>query len=153
MHEPVTFWEEINTWAARAGALSAFFAAVYAIYRTVKIAILKILSISNKINNISEQLTSNGGSSLVDAIARIETRQVRNEQRERAFLNHHYTPMFELDEHLGLRWANASFLTVMMQVDMDGTTQYAKKIVGALFKNLNRLPVRFEIFKLCVRCR
>jgi hypothetical protein len=142
MNEPISFWDDVNTWAARTGALSAFFAALYAIYRTAKATILKIINISNKINAISEQLTSNGGSSLVDAVARIESRQVRNEQRERAFLHHHSTPMFELDEKLALRWANSSFLK-LVQFDSDDAAGYGWHNT-ICEKDRNRVVKEFE---------
>ena len=123
MNETTDFWDIMNSWVARITTISALLGILYAMYRSAKSAIQKILNISNRIQMISDQLTSNGGSSLVDAVARIEARQVRNEQRERAFLHHHSTPMFELDEKLCLKWANSSFLK-LVQFDSDDAIGY-----------------------------
>lgn len=103
-------WQIINSYSERIGAISAILAALYGLYRVVRKNVSRLVNMANRIQEISDQLTGNGGSSLHDAIHRIEERQVRNEQRERAFLQQHDTPMFELNEDLTLRWANTAFL-------------------------------------------
>lgn len=123
MNEQINFWDIVNSWTGRFSAIVALVGVLYTIYRGIKSAIQKILSISTKIQHINDQLTSNGGKSLVDVVQRIEARQIRNEQRERAFLQHHSSPMFELDSLLALKWANASFLR-SVQLDSDEINGY-----------------------------
>jgi PAS domain S-box-containing protein len=106
----LSFWDTMQGWAAKAGAITALAAAAYSLYRAASLAVTNILKISERIQNINDQLSGNGGSSLHDAIHRIEGRQIHDEQRQRAFLHHHPMPMFELTNDLNLKWANSRFL-------------------------------------------
>jgi PAS domain S-box-containing protein len=106
-------WQTINSYSERIGAISAIFAALYGLYRVVRKNVSRLISMADRIQTISDQLSSNGGSSLRDAVFRIEDRQVRNEQRERAFLQQHDSPMFELNDDLSLRWSNSAFLKLV----------------------------------------
>lgn len=103
-------WYQLEVLASRIGAATAIFTAAYGAYRLIKTSVMRVINISNRLQMISEQLTSNGGTSLRDAINRIEERQIRTEQRERAFLQTHPNIMFELDNDLMLAWANKVFL-------------------------------------------
>ena len=116
-------WEGIELWSSRIAAVRALAGALYGVYRAVRATVVKIVNISNRLQTISDQLVSNGGSSLRDAINRIEHRQIQTEQRERAFLHMHPDMMFELDRHLALRWANGAYLDAF-DVDSDCVENY-----------------------------
>jgi PAS domain-containing protein len=142
-------WDHINDWGTRAAAITAIFGAIYGIYRGIKTSITKVLGVANKINYISEQLASNGGTSLRDAINRIESRQVQTEQRERAFLRTHPNIICELDSSLELVWANKTFLDTL---DVDSDT-----VVGYGWHNVicendrERVMEQFELARQAVR--
>lgn len=116
-------WVQLELWSTRIAAITAVSGAIYGLYRFVKSSLVKVFGMANKINMISEQLVSNGGSSLRDCITRIEARQIQVEQRERAFLHTHPSMMYELDEHLSLVWANRIFLD-NLDVDSDVVSGY-----------------------------
>lgn len=116
-------WDMLESWSSRIAALTAIAGAAYAAFRYVKNAVVKVMNVANRVQQISDELVSNGGSSLRDAIHRIESRQVQTEQRERAFLQHHETPMFELDDRLAMRWSNVRFLR-MVCFDSDDAAGY-----------------------------
>ena len=116
-------WDMLESWSSRIAAITAIAGAAYAAFRYIKNAVVKVLNVANRVQQISDQLVSNGGSSLRDAIHRIESRQVQTEQRERAFLQHHDTPMFEVDSKLSMRWANVRFLR-MVNFDSDDAAGY-----------------------------
>lgn len=116
-------WDQLEIWGARIGAVTALAGTLYAIYKTARAGISKIINISNRLQDISNQLSPNGGSSLRDAINRIEHRQIQTEQRERAFLHMHSDAMFELNRHLALTWANKTFLD-MLNIDSQNAYGY-----------------------------
>jgi hypothetical protein len=116
-------WDQLELWSTRIAAITAILGALYGVYRFVKSSVIKIFGMANKINMISEQLVSNGGSSLRDCITRIEARQIHIEQRERAFLHTHPNMMCELDNNLCLVWANKIFLDTI-DVDSDSLAGY-----------------------------
>lgn len=111
-------WDQLELWSGRIGAAAALAGTFYGIYKAARAGISKILTISNRLQAISDQLSPNGGSSLRDAINRIEHRQIQTEQRERAFLHMHSDMMFELNHNLQLVWANHTLLKAL-QVDSD----------------------------------
>jgi PAS domain-containing protein len=116
-------WDQIEIWGSRFGAIMVIFTVLYAVYRQIKKSITKVLNIANRVQYISDQLESNGGTSLRDTINRIESRQIQTEQRERAFLQTHPNMMFELDVNLNLIWANRMFLSTLA-VDSESVMQY-----------------------------
>ena len=103
----------LDSWSSRIAAITAVCGGLYAAYKSLRAAFGRIMNISQRLQTISDQLVSNGGSSLRDAINRIEHRQIQTEQRERAFLHMHPDMMFELDRHLSLRWSNHAFLDTL----------------------------------------
>lgn len=116
-------WSDLESWGSKIAAVTAIVGAVYAAYRVVKNAFVKVLNIANRVQYISEQFETNGGTSLRDALNRIEARQVQTEQRERAFLHTHPNAMCELDSDLRLIWANSTFLDTI-DVDTDAIVGY-----------------------------
>lgn len=72
--------------------------------------------LTNSVNTIKKELTTNGGNSIKDAIidlrgtcSRIENRQKVIEQRTRAALHYNNVALFETDEHGRLTWTNSNF--------------------------------------------
>lgn len=72
--------------------------------------------ITNSVNTIKKELTTNGGNSIKDAIidlrgtcSRIESRQKVIEQRTKAALHYNNVALFETDEHGRLTWTNSNF--------------------------------------------
>jgi PAS domain-containing protein len=142
-------WDQIEIWSSRIAGITAIAGAIYGMYVSVRKTVSKIFNISNRIQYISEQLESNGGTSLRDTINRIEARQVQTEQRERAFLQTHPNMMFELDLSLGLVWANRTFLDTL-DVDSDTVAGYGwHNIISE--KDRDRVLDQFETAKNAVR--
>jgi len=142
-------WDQIEVWSSRIAGITAIAGAIYGIYVSARKTVSKIFNISNRIQYISEQLESNGGTSLRDTINRIEARQVQTEQRERAFLQTHPNMMFELDLSLGLVWANRTFLDTL-DVDSDTVAGYGwHNIISE--KDRDRVLDQFETAKNAVR--
>ena len=142
-------WDQIEVWSSRIAGITAIAGAIYGMYVSVRKTVSKIFNISNRIQYISEQLESNGGTSLRDTINRIEARQVQTEQRERAFLQTHPNMMFELDLSLGLVWANRTFLDTL-DVDSDTVAGYGwHNIISE--KDRDRVLDQFETAKNAVR--
>ena len=142
-------WDQIEIWSSRIAGITAIAGAIYGIYVSARKTVSKIFNISNRIQYISEQLESNGGTSLRDTINRIEARQVQTEQRERAFLQTHPNMMFELDLSLGLVWANRTFLDTL-DVDSDTVAGYGwHNIISE--KDRDRVLDQFETAKNAVR--
>ena len=65
--------------------------------------------VKESINTIKAEVVTNGGSSIKDAIGRIETRQKVLDQRSKASLHYHDEMLFETDEHGNLIWGNEKF--------------------------------------------
>jgi len=116
-------WDQVEIWSSRIAAITAISGALFGVFVSIRRGVSKLLNISNRIQYISDQLESNGGTSLRDTINRIEARQIHTEQRERAFLQTHPNMMCELDSGLGLVWANRTFLDTL-DVDSDTVSGY-----------------------------
>jgi len=142
-------WDQIEIWSSRIAGITAIAGAIYGMYVSVRKTVSKIFNISNRIQYISEQLESNGGTSLRDTINRIEARQVQTEQRERAFLQTHPNMMFELDLSLGLVWANRTFLDTL-DVDSDTVAGYGWHNI-ICEKDRDRVLDQFETAKNAAR--
>lgn len=69
--------------------------------------------VKESINTIKAEVVTNGGSSIKDAIGRIEERQKVLDQRSKASLHYHDEALFETDEHGNLVWANERFQKIM----------------------------------------
>lgn len=72
--------------------------------------------LTQSVNTIKKELTTNGGNSLKDSIidlrgtcSRIENRQRVIEQRTKAALHYNDVALFETDEHGRLTWTNSNF--------------------------------------------
>lgn len=72
--------------------------------------------LTQSINTIKKEVTTNGGNSIKDAIidlkgtcSRIECRQKVIEQRTKAALQYNNAALFETDEHGRLTWTNSNF--------------------------------------------
>ena len=61
------------------------------------------------ISHIKSELMTNGGSSIKDAINRIEKRQIMIDKRSKAVFYKVESPIFEVDEKGNLLWANKLF--------------------------------------------
>lgn len=64
----------------------------------------------DKVNRIYQEVTPNGGASLKDTIARIESRQIIQEQRQHAYASHLEVPIFETDAVGSCTWVNKAYL-------------------------------------------
>lgn len=85
-------------------------------YKYAKKLFYKIRALLHTIESmqkIAYELSPNGGSSLKDAIARIEKRQIRTEQREKAVLSESFLPMFEADADGHCIWINRAYRTLV----------------------------------------
>lgn len=85
--------------------------------------IKKIVKIVNEhegiiqdIKDIKKEITRNSGSSLRDAIDRMEKRQIVLDQRSKAVFHHYEQPIFEITENGDLDWGNNVFYETF-QVD------------------------------------
>lgn len=72
--------------------------------------------LTQSVNTIKKELTTNGGNSIKDSIIdlrgtcfRIENRQRVIEQRTKAALHYNSVALFETDEHGRLTWTNSNF--------------------------------------------
>lgn len=72
--------------------------------------------LTNSVNEIKKELSTNGGNSVKDTIldlkgtcSRIENRQRVIEQRTKAALHYNDVALFETDEHGRLTWTNSNF--------------------------------------------
>jgi PAS domain-containing protein len=65
--------------------------------------------IVDSIKQIKNELTTNGGSSIKDAINRIESRQIVVDHRTKAIFYNCNEPLFETDSEGNLLWANEKF--------------------------------------------
>ena len=65
--------------------------------------------VKESIETIKNEVVTNGGSSIKDAIGRIEARQQVLDQRSKASLHYHDEALFETDEHGNLIWSNSKF--------------------------------------------
>lgn len=63
----------------------------------------------NIINKMDYEFTTNGGKSIKDAIIRIESNLLSNEQRTRAILSHLPYPIFESDKDGKCIWVNKEY--------------------------------------------
>lgn len=68
------------------------------------------------IKTIKKEITRNSGSSLRDAIDRMEKRQIVLDQRSKAVFHHYEQPIFEITETGDLEWGNNIFFETF-QVD------------------------------------
>lgn len=69
--------------------------------------------VKESINTIKAEVVTNGGSSIKDAIGRIEERQKVLDQRSKASLHYHDEALFETDEHGNLIWGNERFQKIL----------------------------------------
>lgn len=78
--------------------------------------------IKSSIEKIAREVVTNGGSSLRDAVNRIEASQKKIEQRSLASLNYMDAPLFELDTNGNLVWTNEKFYEITGETlsDLEG---------------------------------
>ena len=111
----------VESWAIR---LSVVGGAVFALLafgkKTIK-GIKNFYHLATRVHQIVDELSPNGGSSLKDAITRIETNQKGQLHRERAVLQISPVPMFELNTRGDFVWANRAFLN-LCDKDLDELT-------------------------------
>lgn len=69
---------------------------------------------------IKKEITPNGGSSLKDAINRIEKRQLIIDERSKAVFYGKDKPIFEIDNHGNIQWANKQFHKMMGHKNLSG---------------------------------
>lgn len=108
----------IESLSAKVAAISVLVGMSYTIYKNVKKNILKVIETVDIIHHIKDELAVDKTGNLRDIITQIENRQIRLEERERAFLHTHPNIIFELDENNNLIWCNKSFLD-SFDVDTD----------------------------------
>jgi transcriptional regulator with PAS, ATPase and Fis domain len=65
--------------------------------------------IVDSIKEIKNELTTNGGSSIKDAINRIEGRQIVVDHRTKAIFYNFDEPLFEIDNEGNMLWSNEKF--------------------------------------------
>jgi len=73
----------------------------------------KVDAIDAKVIDVIKEVKPNGGSSLRDAIARIELNQYVSDQQRRALINHSDVPAFESDGDGNCIWANRAYLRIV----------------------------------------
>lgn len=76
--------------------------------------------IVESIKQIKGELMTNGGSSIKDAINRIERRQIMIDKRSKAVFYNVEDPMFEVDENGNVLWANRLFHELMGTKNLKG---------------------------------
>jgi PAS domain S-box-containing protein len=74
---------------------------------------LELVEIRTDIRNLIHELKPNGGTSLRDAVNRIENRQIVFEQRQRAVLTDANVGVFETDESGEFVWVNRRLCRIM----------------------------------------
>jgi len=102
-----TLSDNIITLGSVIGAIVVTLAFGKQAYRCVK----NTVTMASNINKIAAELTPNGGSSLRDAVNRIEFRQIIDGERNRAVLNESDHAMFEADRNGNCIWANKTYLS------------------------------------------
>ena len=102
-------WTTLELWIVKISAALAVLTAIYASFKKIYKWIKEIIETSNRIKKLLQLLEPNGGSSLADAINRIESKLIRSEQREKAILQETPIPMFEANEHGYCIWINKSY--------------------------------------------
>lgn len=100
---------DIENWlikmAAFIAAILTFSGFLYKLYGWIK----SLVTMGSKIQRILSQLESNGGESLRDAINRIESRQIKSEQKEKAVLHESAIAFFEIDTAGDIIWVNKAY--------------------------------------------
>ena len=104
-------WEELLTLIfSILGGLGTFAAFVW---RKLIVPAQKFIEdheeVKQSIQTIKNEVVTNGGSSIKDAIGRIEATQKVLDQRSKASLHYHNEALFETDEHGNLIWSNEKF--------------------------------------------
>jgi len=96
------------------GSFITFFIWLYKnIFKPAKKIIESHDDLVKSINVIESELTPNSGTSIKDAIQRIEKHQLIIDQRSKAIFFSHDTPIFEVDSNGNIMWANEKFHEVM----------------------------------------
>jgi len=72
------------------------------------------------VKEIKGELTTNGGSSIKDAINRIESRQIIVDHRTKAIFYNFEKPIFEIDHEGNILWSNEKFKTISEYEDFKG---------------------------------
>jgi len=75
---------------------------------------------TENISHIKNELMTNGGSSIKDAINRIEKRQIMIDKRSKAVFYKVDSPIFEVDENGNLLWANKKFNDIRGNKNLKG---------------------------------
>ena len=112
------------------GILGTFFGFVYRVAIKPILALIKEhQTVVSSIEIIKKEVTTNGGSSIKDALGslkrtceRIELRQKLIEERSKLALHYHNEALFEIDRNGNLVWTNEKFyqITGENQVDLQG---------------------------------
>lgn len=112
------------------GLLGTFFGFVYrVIIKPILVFIKEHHTVVSSIEVIKKEVTTNGGSSIKDAITslkntcdRIELRQKKIEERSKLALHFHNEALFEIDKDGNLVWTNEKFyqITGENQTDLQG---------------------------------
>ena len=74
----------------------------------------------DSLKQIKGELTTNGGSSIKDAINRIEKRQIMIDKRSKAVFYNVEEAIFEVDQNGFILWANKSFHNIMGTKNIKG---------------------------------
>ena len=113
--------KQINDFAVVIGAICSIAGSVYAIWRfSVKPTYLKIKDMITDVYNVAmdasnihhiiqKELNTNGGSSLKDAINRIESRLSVQDGKHRTILSLLDSPVWESDENGNYIWVNRAY--------------------------------------------
>jgi len=80
---------------------------------------LALFELSGKVDNIANQLITNGGSTLRDAIVRIERRQCREAEKTRLLIEGGQYPCFECDEFGKCIYVNQRYLHLVQRDEKD----------------------------------
>lgn len=72
------------------------------------------------VETIKKEITTNGGSSIKDAINRIEKRQLIIDERTRAMFYGKDKPIFEIDNVGNIQWGNKAFHKLMGHKNLSG---------------------------------
>jgi PAS domain S-box-containing protein len=101
-------WQQLIT---NTGTVAAFVASVVALYKLIILPIKKLISklvaISTTINKMAEEFTPNGGSSLKDAISRIELAIAFNQGTENVLASILGVALWKAGKDGKMTWANS----------------------------------------------
>jgi PAS domain S-box-containing protein len=99
----------LTEWTAQIAAFLTAAVVIYTFSRKIYKKLQTIVGTMESMQLVVKNFSRNGGSSLIDAIDRIEKRQVLMEHREKAILSEAAIPVFQTDAHGNCVWVNKNY--------------------------------------------